>query len=200
MVSDRVVHEQDTATDSPWTVRERVRMLLFEWVWFLFCRWTPKPFNRWRLVVLRAFGCRIHGHPFVHQRARIQIPWRVELEDGSSIGDRANLYSLGRISVGSGAVIAQEAYLSTGSHDFSQHHIPLVTDSIRVDSEAFVGARAIVLPGVHVGARSVIGAGAVVTKDVAPGVISAGNPSRPIRVRGASRKSASETPHSSARR
>lgn len=183
MSSDRVVHEQDSAIDSPWTVADRMRMVAFAWAWFFLCRWTPKPFNRWRLGVLRLFGCRIEGRPFVHQRARIQVPWRVTLQDRATVGDRANLYSLGEITIGPRAVVAQEAYLSTGSHDFSQAHLPLVTDPIVVRADGFVGARALVLPGVEIGARSVVGAGSVVTRDVPPGTIAAGNPCRPLRDR-----------------
>jgi len=52
---------------------------------------------------------------------------------------------------------------------------------IRVESGAWIGAGAIILAGVTVGRNSVIGAGSVVTHDVAAGSIVAGNPARPIR-------------------
>ena len=88
---------------SPWPARVRLRILLWELCWGLFCSWTPKPFNRWRLFWLELFGATIHGTPFVHQRARIQIPWHVILHDRSCLGDRANLYSLGCIEIEAGA-------------------------------------------------------------------------------------------------
>lgn len=183
MTTDRTVHDQESAIASPWTIGERFRMLLFEWSWFLLCRWTPKPLNGWRLAVLRLFGCHVDGRPFVHPRARIQVPWRVRLADGATIGDRTNLYSLGEIVIGRRAIVAQEAYLSTGSHEFSRRHMPLVTDRIVVGDDAFVGARAILLPGVQIGERSIVGAGSVVTRDVPSNTIVAGNPSRPLRSR-----------------
>jgi acetyltransferase-like isoleucine patch superfamily enzyme len=49
---------------------------------------------------------------------------------------------------------------------------------IDVGSRVFIGARAVVLPGVRIGDRSVIGAGSVVTRDVPPGVVAAGSPAR----------------------
>ena len=171
--------DQKTRNDSPWSVRQRVAMLAWEVCWTLFCVWTPKPFNPWRLAWLRLFGAKIHGNPFVHQRARIQIPWNVTLHDRSCLGDRANLYSLAAIEIGARAVIAQEAYLCTGTHDFEDPAFPLRIGDIRVGEEAFVGARAFVLPGIIIGRRAAVGACAVVTRDVADGTIVAGNPARP---------------------
>lgn len=159
----------------------RLRLLLWEYAWMLFCLWTPKPFNPWRLFIARMFGMKMRGRPFVHQRARIQIPWNVELHDGACVGDRANLYSLDRITIGEGAVVAQEAYLCTGTHDFSSPALPLLTAPITVEARSFVGARAFVMPGTVVGERAVIGACSVITGSVRTGSIVAGNPARIIR-------------------
>ncbi len=173
-----LIRRQAPGTRSPWPVRERARIFLWDTVWLVFCRWTPKPANPWRLLLLRLFGADIRGRPFVHQRARIQMPWHVELHDLACIGDRANLYSLDRITLETGALVAQEAYLCTGSHDLANPEWPLVTAPIVVKERAFVGARAFLLPGVTIGARSVVGACAVVTHDVAAGATVAGNPAR----------------------
>jgi putative colanic acid biosynthesis acetyltransferase WcaF len=153
-------------------------MVLWEYLWQVLCAWTPKPLNPWRLFWLRRFGARINGTPFVHQRARIQIPWHLTLHHRCCIGDRANLYSLGEIEIGAGAVVAQEAYLCTGTHDFSDATLPLITSMVFIGKGAFIGARAFVLPGVTIGEGAIIGACAVVTSDVAPFTISAGNPAR----------------------
>lgn len=174
---------QQTAQESPWSLENRALRLLWEFCWAVFCRWTPKPANPWRLFWLGVFGVKIEGKPFVHQRARIAIPWHLTLGDRCCLGDRANAYSLGKIEIGAGATVAQEAYLSTGSHDFSHPALPLVTAKITIGADAFVGARVFVMPGVEIGARSVIGACSVVTKDVPPDVFAAGNPCRVLRPR-----------------
>jgi putative colanic acid biosynthesis acetyltransferase WcaF len=163
---------------SPWTLGQRVRLLLWEYAWLLLCAWTPKPLNPWRLLVLRSFGAQIEGRPFVHQRARIQIPWHIRLGDQACVGDRATLYSLDTITIGPRAVIAQEAYLCTGTHDFDSPELPLLTAPIVVEAAAFVGARAFVLPGLTIGPKAVIGACAVVTRPVPAGARARGNPAR----------------------
>ena len=54
---------------------------------------------------------------------------------------------------------------------------------LRIGADAFIGARAFVLPGVTIGERSVIGACSVVTENVPPDVFAAGNPCRVLRPR-----------------
>lgn len=176
-------HPQTSPYVSPWPLTLRLRLLAWEYCWLLFCAWTPKPLNAWRLLWLRAFGARISGVPFVHQRARIAMPWNLELRHRACLGDRANAYSLGPILLEAEATVAQEAYLCTGTHDFSHPAMALQTASIVIGARAFVGARVFVLPGVSVGTDAVIGACSVVTRDVPANTINAGNPCKVLRPR-----------------
>jgi putative colanic acid biosynthesis acetyltransferase WcaF len=184
MAEEQIVNPaQSSAYESPWPGSNRLLRVLWEFCWFLFCAWTPKPLNEWRLFWLRVFDAKIDGKPFVHQRARIAIPWNLTLHDHACLGDRANAYSLGEIEIGARATVAQEAYLSTGTHDFARTDHPLVTAKISIGEDAFVGARAFVMPGITVGPRSIIGACSVVTRDVPADVIAAGNPCKVLRPR-----------------
>ena len=184
MPQEQIVNpEQKSAYESPWSDSHRVMRALWEFCWFLFCAWTPKPLNPWRLFWLRVFDAKIHGTPFVHQRARIAVPWNLTLHDRACLGDRANAYSLGEIEIGARATVAQEAYLSAASHDFDDPNMPLVAAKITIGEDAFIGARAFVLPGVTVGPRAIIGACSIVTRDVPENVVAAGNPCHVIRPR-----------------
>ncbi len=167
--------------ESPWSLKARLTMLLWEYCWAALCGWTPKPANRWRLFWLRRFGARIHGSPFVHQRARINIPWNLTLHARACLGDRSNIYCLGPIEIGEGAVIAQEAYLCTGTHNFVDPGLPLQTARVVIGAGAFIGARAFVLPGITIGSRAVVGACSLVSRDVPAGAIVAGNPAVVVR-------------------
>ncbi|MCP9929758.1 putative colanic acid biosynthesis acetyltransferase [Cyanobium sp. AMD-g] len=177
-MADLQTHSQASRYASPWSFRYRLRILLWEYTWLLLCTWTPKPFNPWRLLILQCFGTTIHGEPFVHQRARIEHPWNLTLHHKACLGDRAHAYCLGKVEIHTGACVAQEAYLCTGTHDFKLFDRPLQTAPISIRRDAFIGARAFLLPGVTVGEGAIVGACSVVTRQVPPATLVAGNPAR----------------------
>jgi putative colanic acid biosynthesis acetyltransferase WcaF len=178
---ERIDQRQVSQFASPWAMGHRAMRVLWEFCWFVFCSWTPKPLNGWRLFWLRVFDAKIHGTPFVHQRARIAIPWNLTLHDRACLGDRANAYTLGEIEIHERAIVAQEAYLCTGTHDFGDPALPLQTAKISIGPRAFIGARVFVMPGVNIGAGAIVGACSVVTRDVPENTVVAGNPARVTR-------------------
>jgi len=171
-------HTQSSREASPWSFRYQLRLLIWEYSWPMLCRWTPKHCNGWRIFILRCFGSVIHGRPFVHQRARIEHPWNLTLHHKACLGDRAHAYCIGAVNIGARACVAQEVYLCTGTHDFSHPHRPLQTAPIRIGTDAFIGARAFLLPGVSVGEGAIVGACSVVTRSVPAATLVAGNPAR----------------------
>ena len=136
--------------------------------------------NPWRLFILKIFGATISGVPFVQSSVKIQIPWHLTMRHRSCLGDRSNAYSLGKIVILEGATVAQEAYLCTGTHDFKDPSLQLITKPITIGKNSFIGARAMVLPGVRIGNQAIVGAMSVVSKDVPDHQIVAGNPAKNI--------------------
>jgi putative colanic acid biosynthesis acetyltransferase WcaF len=183
---------QADAFSSPWTLRLRLALLLWEVVRLLLFRPTPKPLSRWRVALLRLFGCRVRGRPFVDASAVVKMPWNLVLEDRACLGPHSEVYNLAPVTLHERCTVAQQAYLCGGTHDFSDPALPLVVGEIDIGADAFVGARVFVMPGVHIGAGAVVGACAVVTRDVAPWSVVAGNPARPVGTRELLRK---EAPH-----
>jgi len=175
--------KQENAYQNPWPWWHQLVLMCWRLAWFFLCRWTPKFFNPWRLLILKLFGAKLSGLPFVHSSANIQIPWNLTMKNRACLGECANAYSLGRIEISEGATVAQEAYLCTGSHDFSESALQLIVKKITVETHAFIGARAMILPGVKVGKNAVVGAMSVVTKDVHADQIVAGNPAKEIGIR-----------------
>ena len=102
------------------------------------------------------------------------------MQHRACIGERANAYSLGKIEIQEGATVAQEAYLCTGTHDFNDPSLQLTTKPITIGINACVGARAMILPGVCIGERAIVGAMSVVSKDVPNDLVVAGNPAKKI--------------------
>jgi putative colanic acid biosynthesis acetyltransferase WcaF len=171
---------QESAYTSPWGIGVRIRVTVWAMVWFILFRPTPKFFNPWRVFLLRLFGCRVSGRPFVAASAVVKMPWNLRLEDRACLGAGSEIYNLGQVSLGVGCTVAQQAYLCGGTHDLSKPNLPLVIGPIEVGRDAFIGARAFVLPGIRIGVGAVVGACAVVTKDIPSWSIVAGNPARSI--------------------
>ena len=133
--------------------------------------------------MLKIFGANISGMPFIHSTAKIQIPWNLTMQHRACLGEYTNAYSLGKIEILEGATVAQETYLCTGSHDFEDSSMQLITKPIKIHRNAFIGVRAMVLPGVTIGENVIIGAQAVVTKDIHSNEVFVGNPAKKIRNR-----------------
>jgi acetyltransferase-like isoleucine patch superfamily enzyme len=93
---------------------------------------------------------------------------------------------IGPVRVGDHVNLAQGVLLSGLNHTFSNpdeliSRQRVSTAPIVIDDDVWIGGNAVILPGVHIGRHSVVGAGSVVTKDVPPYTVVAGNPARVLR-------------------
>ena len=89
-------------------------------------------------------------------------------------------YAVAPIVLGDNVTVSQGVKLDTASHDIASPIMELMYAPIVIEANAWVAAWSIVLPGVTVGEGAVVGAGAVVTKDVAPWTVVGGNPAKVI--------------------
>ena len=145
-----------------------------------FFAWSPRPLWGWRRFLLRLFGAQVGRKVQIHPSARVFIPWNLEIGEWSSVGFDALLYNLGPMSIGERVTISQRAHLCGGSHDFRDPTMPLLKLTVVVEDEAWVCSAAFVGPEVTIGRKAVVGARAVVTRDVEAKTIVAGNPARLI--------------------
>ena len=102
------------------------------------------------------------------------------MQHRACLGEFTNAYSLGKIEILEGATVAQEAYLCTGTHDFQDPSLQLITKPITIGKNSFIGVRAMILPGVSIGEKVIVGAMSVVSKDIPDHQIVAGNPAKKI--------------------
>jgi putative colanic acid biosynthesis acetyltransferase WcaF len=170
---------------NPYSGGEHVRRLLWAMVQATLFRWSPRALHGWRVVLLRLFGASIPDAAGVkvYPSVQVALPWKLALETGAVVGPAVRLYSLDRITLRRGATISQHTHLCAGTHDFQRWAMPLVTAPICIGENAWLGADVFVGPGVTVGELCVVGARAVVVKDLPPRTVCAGNPCRPLRSR-----------------
>lgn len=140
--------------------------------------WTPRQVWIWRRIVLRMFGAHIGSAVHIFPTVRIAIPWKLSIGAESAVGDRVILYSLGKIEIGTQTTISQGAHLCAGSHDYRFADLPLTKPPILVGNGAWICADAFIAPGVTIGHGAIVGARAVVTKDIPENQIFVGNPAK----------------------
>lgn len=146
-------------------------------------RFSPRPCFGWRRFVLRSFGASMGAHVNTYPSTRIYFPWNLTVGDWSAIGEDVLVYNLGPVTIGERATISHRAHLCAGTHDYTAPELPLLKPPIVIGDQAWICADAFVGPGVRVGEGAVVGARAVVMKDVSPWSVVAGNPARVIKER-----------------
>lgn len=150
-----------------------------------FFRYSPRPLWGWRRLMLRAFGATVGNEVHVYPTATITMPWNLTIGDECAVGDHAILYALGPITLGPRTTVSQYAHLCAGSHEWRDPAMPLTKPPIVLGADVWVCTEVFLGPGVTVGDRAILGARAVIVRDVPPGEIYAGNPARQIAVRDA---------------
>jgi maltose O-acetyltransferase len=108
----------------------------------------------------------------------------IAIGDHTMINQGCHFDTRARIEIGAGAGIASEVMLCTSTHDIGaaeKRWGAYRTAPISVGAGAWLGSRALVLPGVTIGGGAVVAAGAVVTSDVEPNALYAGVPARRVR-------------------
>lgn len=134
------------------------------------------PSSGFRRMLLRWFGAVVGSHVVIKPGVRVKYPWRLRIGDYSWIGEDVWLDNLGDVEIGSNVCISQGAYLCTGNHDWKDPAFGLRVSGIRIDDRAWIGAKAVICPGVAVGEGSIAAAGSVVVGSMSPFDVYAGNP------------------------
>ena len=146
-------------------------------------RITPRPCFGLRRALLRLFGAKVGSDVNIYPSALIYYPWNLSIGEWSSIGEWALIYNLGAVTIGQHSTISQRAHLCAGTHDYRDPSMPLLKPPIQIGDNAWICADAFVGPGVTIGEGAIVGARAVVTKDVAPWTVVVGNPAQVIKER-----------------
>ena len=104
---------------------------------------------------------------------------QVRIGDGTFINYGVFVDNADQVTIGRRVSFGPQVLVLTGSHDLGDHDRRAGTPRsapVRIEDGAWIGARAVILPGVTVGAGAVVAAGAVVTEDVPPDTLVAGVP------------------------
>lgn len=149
----------------------------------LLFRFSPRPLHAWRCALLRLFGATLGPNCHVYPSARIWAPWNLRCDEAACIADSAEVYNAGPVHLGSHAIVSQGAYLCGATHAIDDPAFTRLDKPITIGSYAWICARAVVGPGVHVGEGAVLGLASLATRDLQAWTVYGGVPARELKQR-----------------
>lgn len=149
---------------------------------FLFKPFSLPFFNGWRIFLLKLFGSKIGKYCNVYASAYIPSPRNLIMGTHCTLGPKVQLH-LGRTIIGNKVTVSQRTYLCSATHKTNSLNIPFVAGEIIIEDFVWIAAEAFIMTNTVISEGSIVGARAVVIKDVAPWTIVAGNPAKFIKNR-----------------
>lgn len=144
--------------------------------------YLPIPVSVKRLI-LRVFGAKIGEGVMIKPRINIKYPWLLSVGNHVWIGEQVWIDNLVNVVIGDNACLSQGAMLLTGNHDYSSSTFDLKTAPITIEEGVWIGAKAVVCPGVKCHSHAVLTVGSVAVKDLEAYNIYQGNPAQWVRER-----------------
>ncbi|MDN5357399.1 MAG: maltose O-acetyltransferase [Candidatus Methanomethylophilaceae archaeon] len=139
-----------------------------------------------REILGRLFTDEIDPDTMINPPFRCDVGFNIVLGRQVLINCNCTFLDSNHIIIGDFVMIGPNVTIITPDHSRDparRRAVGTVSKPVTIESDAWIGAGSIILPGVKIGKASIVGAGSVVTRDVPPGTTVAGNPARPIGVR-----------------
>jgi putative colanic acid biosynthesis acetyltransferase WcaF len=165
------------------SLQDRLRRLNWNLCWAILYRTSPRPLHSWRAFLLRLFGAKLGPNCHFYPGSRIWAPWNLICADQVTAGDGVEIYNPAPVTLGSHAILSQEAYVCGATHDYDDPAFPLIAYAMNIGAYAWVCARASVAPGVNVGEGAVLGLGSVATRSLDAWTVYAGVPAVKVKDR-----------------
>jgi putative colanic acid biosynthesis acetyltransferase WcaF len=163
--------------------QDRLRRLNWNLCWAIFYRTSPRPLHSWRVFLLRLFGAKMGPDCHFYPGSKVWAPWNLICANQVTAGDGVEIYNPAPVTLGSHAILSQEAYLCGATHDYDDPAFPLIAYATTIGAYAWVCARASVAPGVNIGEGAVLGLGSVATRNLDPWTVYAGVPAVKVKER-----------------
>jgi acetyltransferase-like isoleucine patch superfamily enzyme len=141
-----------------------------------------------RFLLYKALFRRLAGWCYIYPGARLSHAYGISAGRHLAVNSGAFLYGRGGLTIGDHVMIGPNVVVVSSQHRFDDPRVPMVflghrADPVEIGSDVWIGANAVVLPGVHVADGTVVSAGAVVTRDTEPYAIVGGVPAQTIGAR-----------------
>lgn len=173
----------DPYSTAVFSLGNRLMRLAWGIVYSMLFRTSPRSFFRWRNFLLRCFGAKLHKKTKIYPTVRIWAPWNLHCDELAAVAEDVVLYNPKTLTIGSHAIVSQQAYVCGATHDYEDPAFPLISYPITLGAYSWVCARATVQPGVNLGEGAILALASVATHDLDPWTVYGGIPARRIKAR-----------------
>ena len=161
----------------------KIKQLLWFVLGALLVRNPLIPFSGFRKWVLQLFGATIGIEARIRPGVHIKYPWKLKMGDHVWLGENCWIDNITDVVIGSNVCISQGAMLCIGNHDYSSPGFELIAKPIILEDGVWIGAKALVGPGITAFSHSVLTAGSIATKNLESYGIYQGNPAMHVKTR-----------------
>lgn len=161
-------------------VANRINNILLEFEVFLLHLVGYIPCHCFRRFFYRLAGIKIGKGSVIHTKARFYDPKNISIGEDTIIGEGVVLDGRDLLKIGNHVDIASEVMIYNSQHDVNEENFTATNAPVKIEDYVFIGPRVIILAGMTVSRGAVVGAGAVVTKDIPPYAIVGGVPAKII--------------------
>ena len=158
----------------------RINNTILELKIFLIYLFSYIPSHTFRKLIYRLGGIKIGLGSTLHMGIKFYETKNIIIGQDTIIGENAILDGRDELRIGNHVAIASEVMIYNSQHDQNDENFNAINKPVIIDDYVFIGPRAIILPGVKIGRGAIVGAGAVVTKDVLENTIVGGIPAHEI--------------------
>ncbi len=141
------------------------------------------PVSGIKVFLLRIFGTKVGQNVILKPSINIKYPWKLTIGNNVWIGEGVWIDNLANITIQDNVCISQGAMLLTGNHNYTQTTFDLMIKPIILEDGVWIGAKALVCPGVTCGSHAVLSVKSVATKDLEAFNIYQGNPATKVKQR-----------------
>lgn len=157
-------------------IMRRIKTLIIEFE-NMMMHWAGHvPSHHFRRFIYRLGGLKIGKGSTLHTEIKFYNGHNITIGKDTIVGEGTVLDGRDKLTIGDHVDIATEVMIYNCEHDVSDPSFIAKSGSVEIEDYVFIGPRAIILPGVKIGKGAVVGAGAVVTKDVSEYAIVGGVP------------------------
>jgi putative colanic acid biosynthesis acetyltransferase WcaF len=141
------------------------------------------PFVGIKVTLLRMFGAKVGNGVIIKPTVNIKYPWSVEIGNHVWIGEMVWIENHCKVAIGNNVCLSQGAIIMTGNHDYKKTTFDLIVKNVTLEDGVWIGANAIVCPGVNCGSHSILTVNSVANKNLEAWWIYQGNPAEKLRER-----------------